>query len=89
MLHAVLLLQKWIFGLGLLGSPGEHEPAVERGGPVFAATAGFDPEGVSHVLDDITQTNILVANEPWKARSVGLGFALAFFLGHGFYLLIT
>jgi hypothetical protein len=76
----------WIFGLGLLGSPGEDEPAVEGGSPAFAATAVSDPKGVSHMLDGIAKANILVANEPWKARAVGLtGFAFGFFLRHGVY----
>lgn len=67
----------------------EDEPAVERGSPAFAATAGSDPEGVSHMLDGTAQANILVANEPWKACAVGLAFALSLFLRHGLYLLIT
>jgi hypothetical protein len=71
-------------GLGLFGSPGEDEPAVERGSPAFAATAGSDPEGVSHMLDGIAKANLLVANEPGKARAVGLAaFAFGLFLRHG------
>jgi hypothetical protein len=77
------------FGLGLLGVPGEDEPAVERGSPAFAATAGSDSEGVSHMLDGIAQANIFVVNEPWKAHAIGLGFAFGRFLRHGPYLLIT
>jgi len=85
----VILLQNGISELGLLGAPGEDEPAVEGGSPAFAATAGSDPEGVSRMLDGIAEANLLVANEPWKARAVGLGFALGLFLRHGFYLLIV
>jgi hypothetical protein len=81
---------KGIFGLWLFGaSAGEDEPAIERGGPAFAATAGLDSEGVSHMLDGIAKANILVANETWKARAVGLVFAFGLFLRHGLYLLIT
>ena len=77
------------FELGLPASPGEDEPAVECGGPPFAATAGSDSEGVSHMLDGIAQANVLVANEPWKARAVRLAFAFGFFLGnHALYLLM-
>jgi hypothetical protein len=83
----VILLQSC--GLGLFGSPGENEPAVERGSPTFAATAGSDSEGVSHMLDRIAKANILVANEPWKAHAVGLGVAFSLFLRHGLYLLIV
>jgi hypothetical protein len=60
----------WIFGIGLLGSPGKDEPAVERGSPAFAATAGADPKGVSHTLDGIAKANILVGDETWKANPV-------------------
>ena len=55
------------FNVALLGSAGQPEPAIERCGPAFAAAAGSDAEGVSHMLDGITQPNILVAKEPWKA----------------------
>jgi hypothetical protein len=80
----------WIFGLGLLGPPGKDEPAIERGSPAFATTAGSDSKGVSHMLDGIANANILVANEPWQAHAVGfLGFAFGLFLRHGVYLLIT
>jgi hypothetical protein len=85
----VILLTKWIFGLGLLGSRLKDEPAVERGSPAFAATAGSDPEGVSHMLDGIAEANILVTNESRKARAVGLTFGFGLFLGHGLYLLIV
>jgi hypothetical protein len=70
--------------LGLPGSPGENEPAVERGSPPCAATAGSDAEGVRNALDGIAKANILVANELWKAHAVGLAFAFGLFLRHGF-----
>jgi hypothetical protein len=35
------------------------------------------------MLDGIAKANILVANEPWKARAVGLTFGFGLFLGHG------
>jgi hypothetical protein len=80
----------WIFGLGLLPSPGKDEPAIERSSPAFTATAGSDSKGVSHMLDSIAKANILVANEPWQAHAVLLlGFAFGLFLRHGVYLLIT
>jgi hypothetical protein len=41
------------------------------------------------MLDGIAKANILVANEPWKARAVGLTFGFGLFLGHGLYLLIV
>jgi hypothetical protein len=75
---------EWIFELWSLIPSSEDYPAVERGGPAFAATAWSDPKGVSHLLDGIAQANILLANEAWKARPVRLAFAFAFFLGHGF-----
>jgi hypothetical protein len=40
------------------------------------------------MLDGIAQANILVANEPWKARSVGLAVAFGLFLRHGLYLVM-
>jgi hypothetical protein len=40
------------------------------------------------MLDGIAQANILVVNEPWKARSVGLAFGFGLFLRHGLYVLI-
>jgi len=61
----VILLQNGISELGLLGSSGEDQPAVEGGSPAFAATAWSDPEGVSHMLDGIAKANIFVGNEPW------------------------
>jgi hypothetical protein len=61
---------RWIFRLGLLGSPGKDEPAVERGSPAFAATAVSDPKGVSHMLDGIAKANILIGDETWKANPV-------------------
>jgi hypothetical protein len=79
----------WIFGLRLLGSPGKHEPAVERGSPAFAATAGSDAKAGCDSLDGIAKANLFVANEPWKARAVGLTFGFGLFLGHGLYLLIV
>jgi hypothetical protein len=56
----VILLQDGISELGLLGSSSKDEPAVERGSPAFAATAGSDPKGVSRMLDGIAQANILI-----------------------------
>jgi hypothetical protein len=41
------------------------------------------------MLDGIAKANILVGDEPWKARAVGLlGFAFGLFLRHGLYVLI-
>jgi hypothetical protein len=79
---------KWIFELWLLTPSSENYPAVERGGPAFAAITGSDPKGVGHMLDGVAQANILVANEPWKARPVRLAFALGLFLRHGLHVLI-
>jgi hypothetical protein len=79
---------KWICELALFTPSGEDYPEVEHGSPTFAATAGSDSKGVSHLLDDIAQANILVAHEPRKARAVGLGFAFGLVLRHDLYLLI-
>jgi len=51
-------------------------PSVERGFPFSAASARFDPHGVSHFLDDITQTYFLLDEEPRKtyAMRLVLGF---------------
>jgi hypothetical protein len=85
----VILLTRWIFGLGLPGSPGEDEPAVEGGSAMFAATAELDPKGMGRTLNDIAQANIFIGDETWKAGAVGLGFAFGLFFRHGLYLLIT
>jgi hypothetical protein len=67
-------------------------PSVERGCPVFAASAGLDPHGVSHFFDDVAQTYFLVDEEPWKTYTMRLvlGF-LSVILGcysfvHGIFL---
>jgi hypothetical protein len=62
---------------------GEDEPAVERCGTSFTATAGPDSEGVSHVPNGIAQADILVADEPGQTHAVGLRFALGLVLSHG------
>jgi hypothetical protein len=81
---------KWIFGLWLFGAPaGKDKPAIERGGPAFTPAAGSDAKGGCDSLDGIAQANILIANEPWKAGAVGLGFTFGLFFRHGLYLLIT
>jgi hypothetical protein len=85
---------KSIFGLGLPAPPGEDEPAVKCSRSAFAATAGLDSEGISHVFDGIAKTNILLGDEPWKAHAVRMEFVLLRivatcpFLVHGLYLLI-
>jgi hypothetical protein len=80
----------FFYTVHLLRAPAsENHPAVERGSTPFAATAGSDSNGVSHMLDGITQANILVANKPWKAHVVWFLFAFGFFLRHGVHLLIT
>jgi hypothetical protein len=60
---------KWIFGLGLLGSPGEDEPAVERGSPASAAAAGLDANIGRCARDGITKTDIVIVYEAWQTKS--------------------
>jgi hypothetical protein len=78
---------KTIFGLALLGSPGDDKPAVDCDSPAFTAAAGYNSQGVGHMLDGVAQPNIFVANESWKSHTVWLGFALGYFLRHGLYYL--
>jgi hypothetical protein len=80
----VILLQSC--GLELFGSPGEDEPAVERGSPTFAATAGLDPKGMGRTLDDIAQANIFIGDETWKANPIGLRLALFYLLMHCLFM---
>jgi hypothetical protein len=47
---------------------------VEGGSPAFTAATGPDPDGVCRTLDDITETDVLIGDEPRKAHSIGLAF---------------
>jgi hypothetical protein len=70
---------------GLFGSPGEDEPAVERGSPASAAGAWLDPNGVGHTFDGISEADILIADESWKSYSIRLlagCCAFGVFFGH-------
>ena len=74
----------------LLASPRENEPAVERGGPAFAAAAGLNAKRIGRTLDDIAQANIFVSDETWEAHLVRLAARcsiLSCFFSHATVLL--
>jgi hypothetical protein len=51
-------------------------PSVERGCPFFAVGAGLNPYGVSHFLDDVAQTYLLLDEEAWKTHAMRLVLVL-------------
>jgi hypothetical protein len=82
----VFSTSKWILGLWSFGSTREDEPTVKRGSAAFAAAAGLDSELICDSLYDITQANIFVVDEPWKAPVVWLVacfLAIGLFCVHG------
>ena len=57
----------------------------------FAATAGSDPKGISHMLDGIAKADILIGDETWKADPVRWMTnlcAIAFVLLHSNLLIV-
>lgn len=56
--------------------PREMHPAIERGGALFAPSAGLDAHRVRHSLDGVAQTDFLLDEETRKTDTMGLTLAL-------------
>jgi hypothetical protein len=57
----------------LLGAPArEDHPAVECGGPAFAAAACSNSDRIGGSFDNVAQANVFIADKPRKPDSVRL-----------------
>jgi hypothetical protein len=60
----------------LSSSAGKNHPAIERGRATFAAAAGLDSQRVSGALNNVTETEVFIANESRYPHTVRLAFTL-------------